>query len=64
MLRTALLAGAGAVCLVTARLIRGSDGLLGEFLTAFGLFSVVFVLDDSFQVTSMSWIRSSAYRNH
>ncbi len=49
MLRTALLAGAGAVCLVTARIIRGRDGQLGELLTALGLFSVVFVLDDSFQ---------------
>lgn len=49
MLRTALLAGAAAVCLVAARVVRGRDRQLGGFLTALGLFSVVFVLDDSFQ---------------
>ncbi len=41
MLRTALLAGAGAVCLVTARIIRGRDGQLGELLTALGLFGAI-----------------------
>ncbi len=50
MLRTAFLAGAAAVCLVAARVIHCRDRQLGEFLTAMGLFSVAFVLDDSFQV--------------
>ena len=49
MLRTALFAGAAAVCLVAARVVRGRDRQLGGFLTALGLFSVVFVFDDSFQ---------------
>lgn len=49
MLRTATLAGAAAVCLVAARIIRGGDRALGEFLGVLGLFAVVLVLDDQFQ---------------
>ena len=36
MLRTALLAGAAAVCLVAARVIRGRDRQLGGFLNRAG----------------------------
>lgn len=50
MIRTALLAGAAAVCLVAARVLRVPNEQLGEFLTALGWFSVVFVIDDLFQV--------------
>lgn len=49
MLRTGVLAGAATVCLVTARVLRGRDTQLGEFLLALGLFSAALVLDDQFQ---------------
>lgn len=49
MLRATLLAGAAAVSLVASRVIRGRDRHFGEFLKFFGLFIVVFVLDDLFQ---------------
>ncbi len=50
LLRTGVLAGAAAVCLVTARVLRRRDPRMGEFLLALGLLSAALVVDDKFQV--------------
>lgn len=48
--RVLLLAGAAAICLVAARVVRSRGGTSGSFLTALGLFSALLVIDDQFQL--------------